>query len=439
MGKRRDIPPVVRPTGKRRLIELGKDLIIVALTCSALLLAWQTPMATHLRGWVAPPPQATAAVAQQSGEGVTPYAMAVRTSRGLYGAGYDSAAVSRAFEQFSPYLKEALATAGEAASLTQSRWRAMLEAPGVCFLFQGTPSLAALSAFLGGETALREDCRMAVLCRIGGRAWLGWQTGKGFFGTSVTLEDAEGWSGALEGYGPNGAAYAYDLAQEDDAYDALDPWTLVTLAPSQPIVYTAVTADFTTDAAALGDLLTSLGFLSGADAAYETAGGLAVTENGDRLQVSRGGEIIFRAGDEARYLIGAQARALPGEREAVLCAWEVLDRCAKVWKEEGDFVLTEVNAVDGGWEILFQSRLAGVPVSTGENGWCARFLAAEGKVAEFTIYPRVYTDSGEAGLVATPRLAAAALRSLPGSSGRLLLRYTDNHSAVLAAGWVSEE
>ncbi len=439
MGKRRDIPTVARPTGKRRLIELGKDLIIAALTCSALLLAWQTPMANHLRGWVAPPPQATPAAVRQSGEAVTPYAMAVRTSRGLYGIGYDTAAVSRAFEQFSPYLEQALSTAGEAVSLTRSRWRAMLEAPGVCFLFQGTPSLTALSVFLGGETAPQGSCRTAVLCRIMGQIWLGWQTGEGFFGTAVTLEDVEGWGEALEGYGPNGAAYAYDLAREDDAYDALDGWTLVTLAPSQPTVYNAATADFTTDTTALGDLLTALGFLSGADAAYETAGGLAVTENGDRLQVSRRGEIIFRAGDEARYPIGTQARALPGEREAILCAWEVLDRCAKAWKEEGDFILTEVNAVNGGWEILFQTRLAGVPVSTGENGWCARFLAAEGRVTEFTIYPRVYTDSGETGLVTTSRLAAAALRSLPESSGKLLLCYTDHYSATLAAGWVSEE
>ncbi len=439
MGGRRDTPPVARPTGKRRLIELGKDLIIAALTCSALLLAWQTPLVTHLRGWVAPPPQVTPAAVQESGEAVTPYAMAVRTSRGLYGIGYDAAAVSRAFEQFSPYLEQALSTAGEAVSLTQTQWQAMVEAPGVCFLFQGTPSLTALSAFLGGEAALQGSCRTAVLCRIAGQIWLGWQDGEGFFGTVVTLEDGESWDAALEDYGPNGAAYAYDLAREDDAYDALDGWTLVTLAPSQPTVYATATADFITDAAALGDLLTALGFLSGADAAYETAGGLAVTENGDRLQVSRGGEIIFRAGDEARYPIGGQARALPGEREAVLCAWEVLDRCAKAWKEEGDFVLTGVNAVDGGWEVLFQTRLDGVPVVTGENGWCARFLAARGKVTEFMIYPRVYTDSGETGLVATPRLAAAALRSLPESSGKLLLRYTDNYSATLAAGWVSEE
>lgn len=439
MARRRDTPPVARPAGKRFFIELGKDILIVALSCSAILLAWQTPMISHLRGWVTPATQTAGPTVVQSGQAVTPYAVAVRNHLGLYGVSYDEGTVGRVFDSFSPHLRQALASAGDVVSMSPEQWRSMLEAPGVCCLFQGSPSLTALAASLGGESAPEGAGRMVVLCRLMGRMWLGWQEGKDLYRAPVALGDEEGWQGALDDYGPNGAAYAYDLAAQDDAYDALDPWVLISLAPSQPTVYAASTPDFISDATALGDLLASLGFLSGADAAYETAGGLAISENGDRLQVSRAGEILFRAGEETRYPAGGRARGVPGEREAVLSAWEVLTRCAESWKEAGEFVLTATAAVDNGWEITFQTRLAGVPVLMGEKGWCARFLVAEGKVTEFTVYPRTYVETEEVSLIATPRLAAAALRSLPGNRGKLLLCYTDNRSAALTAGWLCEE
>ena len=39
MPRRKQSPPVAKPTGRRRLIEIGKDILIVALTCSALFRA----------------------------------------------------------------------------------------------------------------------------------------------------------------------------------------------------------------------------------------------------------------------------------------------------------------------------------------------------------------------------------------------------------------
>ena len=60
MAGRKGPLPVSRPTGTRRLLEWGKELLILGLTCSALFLVLQTPMAQQIRGWMAgtdQPPQ----------------------------------------------------------------------------------------------------------------------------------------------------------------------------------------------------------------------------------------------------------------------------------------------------------------------------------------------------------------------------------------------
>ena len=83
MARRNKVPQVPRPWGQGRLIELGKDVLIVALACSALFLAGQTPMVNELRGWMAEPVQTNQPQSRQPEEALEPYLLAVRNERGL--------------------------------------------------------------------------------------------------------------------------------------------------------------------------------------------------------------------------------------------------------------------------------------------------------------------------------------------------------------------
>ena len=150
MARRKAAPPVARPTGGRLLLELGKDALILLLTCSALFLAWQTPLVGQLRGWVAPPAPVDRPSVQQPEGALIPYALAARNSRGLYGVMYDKEGVSRAFEQLSPLLGEAFASAEPPQDIPRRQWQALLESPGVYCAYQGSPPLSILSAWLGG-------------------------------------------------------------------------------------------------------------------------------------------------------------------------------------------------------------------------------------------------------------------------------------------------
>ena len=435
MGRRKAVPPVAKPTGKRRLVELGKDLLILALTCSALFLAWQTPLVSQFRGWMVPPVQAVSPETQRPEGALTPYALTARNSRGLYGAAYDKEGVTRAFEQFSPLLGEAFATSETPGSITRRQWQELLGEPGIYCAFQGSPPLAALSAWLGGNSQPEGQAQALLLAWDGQRVWLCWRDGNHYYraGTQMTYQDH--LSSMLEDFSPNGAAFAYALAQTDGAYASVDPDVLVFMTVPQPREYTVFTPDLTGDPEILGQLLTSLGFQSGVGSAYETAGGLTLNEGGDRLRVSDTGVVTFHAGEEARY-----PAATASLEEAAMAAWDLLNRAAAPWKGETDFVLTGAEAVEGGWSFTFHSRLDGIPLLTAPQGWSASFTVAEGRILDFTLTLRLYTAAEGEILLPGERLAAAAMNapSMQGQGKRLILCYSDV-GGTLSASWVAEE
>ena len=430
---RRKTPKVIRPKGLRRGVELLKDLLIVLLTCSAVFLAWQTPMANHLRGWVAPPPSPAAGPTVRSEEALTPYAIRVRNSLGSYAVSYDGPTLTRTFQRFSGLLGEALASDEIPERINTRQWQALLEAPGFYCALRGSLPLSVLPQWLGMESSISGEAESLVLSWDGSRVWLGWRGSGGFFRVRTRVDFAGDLSPLVESFSPNGGAFAYTLS-EDSAFEALDPYVLITPTAPQPKNFTAASPDLTGDAETLTKLLNALGFLSGADAAYETPGGLTVTENGDRLQVTSGGTITYRAGEELRFPVSGTSAG-----QGAQAAWELLCRVAEPFENTPAYILTGVETAENGWTVTFESRLEGIPVTTGASGWCARFTVDDRKITEFTLILRTYAPTGEVTPLPDHRLAAAALRSISGSDGTLVLCYPDNLSSTLTAGWMTGE
>lgn len=439
MARRKQPPKVSRPTGKGRAIELLKDLLIVLLTCSAVFLAWQTPMVTSLRGWVAPVAPVVEEPSFSTQEALTPYALRVNTSLGAYGVSYDSDNLARVFQRFTSLLGEALSTADDPGVLTQRGWRSLLEAPGFYCAFQGKVPLSVLSAWLGTGETLTGQAEALVLARDGSRLTLAWRDGEDYYRAPTQMAYDAGVTQLLEDFSPNGAAFAYALAADDDAYEALDPDVLLPMNTPQPQIYAAASPDFVGDRAHLSQLLSALGFLSGTDSAYETPGGLTVTESGDRLQLTSAGLVTYRAGEESRYPILSAQETEPTAAQAAQTAWELLCHIAEAFENSPDYVLTGMEELEGGWAITFGDRLDGIPVSLGEKGYSVRVVTEGRKISEFSLTLRTYTSTDSVTLIPSGRLAAAALRSIPGTDGKLALRYSDTLSATLTAGWMTGE
>ena len=431
---RRKTPKVARPKGLRRGVELLKDLLILLLTCSALFLAWQTPMLNQLQGWIAPPAPVYIEPSARSEEALTPYALRVQNSLGAYAVSYDGPTLTRVFQRFSSLLGEALTTTETPEQANLRQWQALLEAPGLYCALRGTLPLSLLPEWLGMEGAVSGRADALVLAWDGAWVWLGWREGNSFYRVRTQVDFAGELGRLVEDFSPNGGAFAYTLS-EDSAFEALDPYVLITPTVPQPKRYTAAAPDLTGDAETLTRLLNALGFLSGAGDAYETPGGLTVTENGDRLQVTAAGRVTYRAGEEPRFPVNG-----PSAAQAAQAAWELLCRVAEPFENTPAYLLTGVEPTEGmGWTVTFEARLDGIPMTTGASGWCARFTVEEGRITEFTLTLRTYTPTGEITPVPDHRLAAAALRSIPESDGSLVLCYTDNLSPGLTVGWMTQE
>ena len=286
-----------------------------------------------------------------------------------------------------------------------------------------------------GETALAGQAGALLLSWGGQEMELCWRDGEVYYAARTAVAYEGYLEPVLEEFSPNGAAYAGALAGGEEVFGRLESDVLVGMTAPQAAAYTAASPDFLGDSGALEQLLSALAFQSGA-AYTDASGGLAINEGGDRLRISPTGTVTFYAGEEERYHVPGSEETVP-VLEAALAAGDLLYRVAGPWRGEGEYVLTGAEAVEGGWQLTFHTRLAGVPVITGEEGWCAQITVEERKISDFTLTLRAYTPTGETSVVPSERLAAAALKSLPQAGGRLMLSYSDNGGGTLSALWLA--
>ena len=158
---------------RTRSVELIKDVLIAALTLSALWLAVQTPLAAPLRGLLREEGRMTAPGQVQEtdrGSGALPMAMVVNLPGGSElplalpegaegarrGLQYDQAACQELFQRVAGPLVETLSSAGAPEQVSRRRWEgALTGALGVYMDFQGKIPLPVLAGWLSeGETQL---------------------------------------------------------------------------------------------------------------------------------------------------------------------------------------------------------------------------------------------------------------------------------------------
>ena len=146
---------------KRRALEIGKDVLIVLLACSALWLAAHTQLGRPLHALIREEePRASSGYEQGEirAEAALPMAMAVNipgemagpdgeTALARYGVQYDQEGCQTLFQQVAGPLVEALSSAGAPERITREQWEEVLHAtPGVYMDFQGDIPMRVLSS-----------------------------------------------------------------------------------------------------------------------------------------------------------------------------------------------------------------------------------------------------------------------------------------------------
>lgn len=429
---------------RRRALELLKDVLIVALACSALWLSGRIHPLVRLGGLQGSEEMIPGLGQSQEGaraEAARPLRLSINQADGAgnllrWGVEYDTDQSDALFQQVASILVEALSGAGAPEEITRAQWEQALQAvPGVVFDFQGTIPVPVLVGWLAGEeTGLEGSVRRLALTIYENQTALYFRdesTGKYYrclsamAGTFTMAEDL----GALGG---NGAVYAF----EEKAYALLDPDTLISQATPQPEVYAAANpvAGGQED---LETLMADLGLSVDNSSFYPAVDGQVARLGGDTLRLYDRGCAEFQAGDEGdeRFQVGTGGSQATLFESVELCrqltAAALNSRCG-----EARFFLSAVRQTEEGLEVVFQYCLDGAVVLL-EDGYAARYLVRDGQIAQFWLNFRNYTSTGKTSVVMPVLQAVAAMEAKDLRGEELLLMYTDPGGDTASASWVA--
>lgn len=440
---------------KSRAVELGKDLLILLLTLSALWLAAQTPLVTPFRGLLREEGRQAAPNQSQGverGSVAIPMAMAVNLPAGTEpslavpagaeggrcGLQYDQAACQELFQRVAGPLVEALSSAGAPEQVAREEWeRALTGALGVYMDFQGEIPVPVLVGWLsGGDTQLTASVRRLILTlREDGVDLYYRDEGDGcYYRCRDQVADPFSLAEALSGMTDNGALFAF----ESELYRDLDPDTLICAQAPALAVYSAANP-MSAGQETLQTLVQDLGFSLNSTSFYSTDEQVARSGDDSVRLSDRGAAQYQYEGRRGGGLFPVRSQGGSGAlfdsvetcRQTALSAMGA--RCG-----EARLYLMSVQTRAEGWEISFGYSLNGIPVVT-EGGCAARFVVEGNEIVQFTLYLRSYTGTGTASLALPPRQAAAALAARGLQGEELLLTYSDGGGDLLTAGWSARD
>lgn len=424
---------------RERAVELIKDALIVLLACAAVWLLARSRLLEPLGPlWREELPQSGPGQAQSGAqpEAARPLGLAV-TLVGESGTlrravRYDEAECDELFRQTAGLLVEAISSAGEPERVSRREWeRALTASTGICYDLQGEVPLSVLSRWLSGEERGPDaPVRRLLLAGWQGTAVLYYRDGRDgdYYRCRSKVVDLVRLEEALVNLSDNGAFYAF----ESELYDVLDPDTLLFRETPAPAVYTA-SGPASDGQAALEELAGDLDFAINTNGVYY-AGEWVARSGNDTLRLSGRGQLSYLAGEDGGEhfrLSGGGGLFDAAETCRRLAAAVLGSRCG-----QARLYLTGIDEAPRGWEVRFGYSLDGIPVQL-EEGPAAVFLVEDGRVSQFSLRLRCYTDSGQTSTVMPVRQASAALAA-EGLEGReLLLVYADGGGDTVLAGWAA--
>ena len=416
---------------KRRLIEQGKNVLIVALTLSALYLSGvigtiQDYVAGDSIGSVIQQ-EGTGGAQHEPGPAAQPLAMMISPSENAHhGVKYDGDALSEVYGWFTASLGEALGSSGEPVEVGLDDWERALSGRGVFFDYLYPQSMSTLSSWLGTEIssgASTHTSRRFCLAVEGSGVVLYYI--RDYDGSPYRCEtalNAERLAERLDGYAPNGAVFAFELGSR---YSDIDPYyAMLEALPEVPVLE----ASNPLTEADVPSILPLFGISDLVASSYSEDDGTAVYIEGDNsLRVSPDGEIKFssvRPDEAAELTVGTGA--------IISRAYSVASQLPRGLNSSLQLTLIQYDWESGEYTVAFEYVVDGVQVCFGERRGAMVFkYTGEGELVEAEIICRSYTENGSQ--TPMPERQALSLVSEVGG-GEPMLAYVD--SGAVSLTWV---
>ena len=447
----------IRPpklSGRRRAVELVKDLLIVLLACSAVYLAARSQLHTGLVPWferilgTQDTQQSSPMELSQMTDLVQPARAAVCLGVGKngeisrYGAQYNDALTQRLSSAMSGLVGEGLASAQTPSPISRTQWEEALCAPGIYLDYQGAVPLSSLCQWLNegaDNTVLTASARHIVLADLGDdTAVLCYKDAvQGMYYACKTTVSCQGYfSSSLEPYTDNGARFAFELDQEDYADVGGDMMILGT--STQPAVYQVSTPLDLNEDRSRDDLQQALLFRT---QDYQVPG-MWVAREEDTLRMSTDGRVTYEAGSGSRYSVERDGDGSMDVTDLLEVTHRLATDALNVWcggASTARLTLSSVTQLeDGSWQVRYHYSLNGIALLFSDGGDAAVFEANDGRITGFTLRLRCYEDTGEHTPILREQQAAAALDALSqGEELELMLSYEDTGGDKVQAAWIA--
>lgn len=407
---------------KKSIIEWTKNILLIALTCSAVYLTIVANRYYNLElpfvGSLSIEETAAPTTGNTVSEASRPVKMAVMNAYGRYVAAYNSDEVDQMYDRLGRYLGEALGTIADTEQVEQETVIEKLSAQGVFFEFPGRVNLSALAAWLGaGVPSGAEDpaADMFVIAMEESGETLCYRTENGWFCSNIQLrEDA---AVDMEVYRPNNVSFAYELAAAGSSFENIESFCLI---DPQPVPVQVASASVTAE---LRETVASyLGFNPYSDSSY-------IEDNGDEVFTANNSMLRLEAAGLLTYNAPGGGTGSKSAAERIELAR--LNLAELVRPGDAELYFVGETYEDGLYVLDFDYYIGGVKV-TNSNGSGARVVIDGGDITKISVWLRSYTATGEASTL-LPAVQAAAM-----AEGELEVVYTDNGTDMLAVGWQAE-
>ena len=292
---------------KRKIIEFGKNILIVALICSLLLLSAAALPTETIRNhqWLS---QLLAPMSPLLGlsqaeltyvqtelpvlDASQPICISVNSEAGRSTAMWDFAALDSDFETFGGILGQAMDTAEDFTPVTQADVKTVLSGPSVSFQYEGMLPASLLAFWLDAhpddELPAVDQC---ILAPDNGLVTL-YLVGEAFL-MAPTQVDSQPLEQLLSHTKPDGSHFAFETDLK------LAPFSIV---PQElPTLYSAVASN-PCNPAYVDSLATAFGFNPYNETRYQDGSGtIFFSEVNSSLQISAGGHLLLTSASPDRF------------------------------------------------------------------------------------------------------------------------------------------
>ncbi len=429
---------------KRQLLERGKTLLILLLSCSALFLISRSGFfhgGTTLFGAKEEQGIVTATRPQEEGRGdidVVPSGLLIQNQAGRYGIQYDTEKMSQLFEgNLGNRLREAVSGITSAKPISEEVFKETLLSGDswVFYQFSSDIPLKELSAWLSGERenpSLSGSVSALLLQGDGDYVVLSYKNEED--GTYYSSEKVLSRDGQLltilESFSPNGVTFAF----EEKNVTALDPYAFVFTQMPQFNDYNVKNPFADLDTQEFRLLLSELSFNPKANS-YQTNDTITVMEGLDRLYLFGDGTIKYEGRDREnpRYATVDTSRISQVEYAKWLLDTITADRLG-----DARVYLIRVAEMEDKIQVEFGYTLSGVPVQILGDNYGAQFAIQDGMVTDFTVKVRSYEKLESISPLLPLQQAIAAFGSYGQKEGTLQLSYLDlGKSTVASISWIA--